>query len=99
LRGVDAGGIRRRADHPLRRLAGRLAGLLYCGGRRGRGGAPHAAGAPRTAWRCLSIALALYFVGTVIGVNSWLHGQDPFPGVADVFYVAFYPAFFAAVGS
>jgi diguanylate cyclase (GGDEF)-like protein/PAS domain S-box-containing protein len=56
------------------------------------------AGAPRTAWRCLSLALALYFVGTVIGVNSWLHGQDPFPGVADVFYLAFYPAFFAAVG-
>ena len=56
-----------------------------------------APGAARTAWRCLSIALALYFVGTTIGVNSWLHGQDPFPGLADVFYVAFFPAIFGAV--
>jgi len=56
-----------------------------------------APGAPRAAWRCLSVALALYFVGTVIGVNSWLHGRDPFPGYADIFYVAFYPIFFAAV--
>jgi diguanylate cyclase (GGDEF)-like protein/PAS domain S-box-containing protein len=55
-------------------------------------------GLPRTAWRCLSIALALYFVGTTIGVNSWLHGRDPFPGLADIFYLAFYPAFFAGVG-
>ena len=53
-------------------------------------------GALRSAWRCLTIALALYFVGTVIGVRSWLHGVDPFPGVPDVFYLAFYPAFFAA---
>jgi diguanylate cyclase (GGDEF)-like protein/PAS domain S-box-containing protein len=52
----------------------------------------------RTAWRCLSIALALYFVGTTIGVNSWLHERDPFPGVADYFYLAFYPFFFAGVG-
>lgn len=57
-----------------------------------------APGASRTAWRYLSIALALYFVGTTIGVYFWLHGRDPFPGLADVFYVAFYPAFFAAVG-
>jgi diguanylate cyclase (GGDEF)-like protein/PAS domain S-box-containing protein len=56
-----------------------------------------APGAARTAWRCLSVALALYFIGTTIGVNSWLHGRDPFPGVADFFYVAFYPAIFAAV--
>ena len=57
-----------------------------------------APGPSRSAWRCLSVALALYFVGTVIGVNSWLHGRDPFPGPADIFYVAFYPAFFAAIG-
>ena len=57
-----------------------------------------APGTSRTAWRCLSAALALYFVGTTIGVNSWLHGRDPFPGVADLFYLAFYPFFLAAVG-
>jgi diguanylate cyclase (GGDEF)-like protein/PAS domain S-box-containing protein len=54
-------------------------------------------GTSRTAWRCLSTAVALYLVGTTIGVNSWLHGRDPFPGAADVFYLAFYPFFFAAV--
>jgi diguanylate cyclase (GGDEF)-like protein/PAS domain S-box-containing protein len=57
-----------------------------------------APGTPRTAWRCLSIALALDFVGTSIGVSSWLHGRDPFPGIADLFYLAFYVALFAAVG-
>jgi diguanylate cyclase (GGDEF)-like protein/PAS domain S-box-containing protein len=55
-------------------------------------------GTPRTAWRCLSIAFALEFVATTIGVNSWLHGRDPFPGIADIFYLAFYVALFAAVG-
>jgi diguanylate cyclase (GGDEF)-like protein/PAS domain S-box-containing protein len=57
-----------------------------------------ARGTPRTAWRCLSLALALDCVGTTIGVNSWLHGRDPFPGIADIFYLAFYVALFAAVG-
>jgi diguanylate cyclase (GGDEF)-like protein/PAS domain S-box-containing protein len=56
------------------------------------------AGAPRTAWACLSAALALYLVGESIGVNSWLHGRDPFPGPADAFYLAFYVALFAGVG-
>ena len=51
----------------------------------------------KTAWRCMAVALALYLVGTVIGTASWLRGRDPFPGIADVFYVAFYPAVFAAV--
>jgi diguanylate cyclase (GGDEF)-like protein/PAS domain S-box-containing protein len=54
-------------------------------------------GPSQTAWRWLSVALALYLVGTTIGVVSWLHGRDPFPGVADLFYLAFYPSFFAAV--
>jgi len=55
-------------------------------------------GTTRSAWRCLSAALALYAVGTTIGVVSWLHDVDPFPGVADLFYLAFYPFFFTAVG-
>ena len=50
----------------------------------------------RTAWFCLSIALALYLTGTVISAGSWLRGADPFPGVADIFFVAFYPTLFAA---
>ncbi len=55
-------------------------------------------GPSRTAWGCLSTALALYFVGTSIGVVSWLYDRDPFPGPADVFYLAFYPFFMMAVG-
>lgn len=55
-------------------------------------------GTTRTAWRCLSTALALYIVGTSIGVVSWLQDRDPFPGIADFFYLAFYPYFFFAVG-
>ena len=50
----------------------------------------------RTAWILLTVALGLYFIGTAIGVSSWLQGQDPFPGVADLFYCAFYPALAAA---
>ncbi len=53
-------------------------------------------GALRTAWAWLSIALALYLIGNVTGVYAWLHGRDPFPGPADIFYCAFYPALFAA---
>ncbi|MDB6091038.1 MAG: putative signaling protein [Gammaproteobacteria bacterium] len=51
-----------------------------------------ARGAVRTGWTLLSIALALYFLGVVIGAISWLRGQDPFPGPADIFYCAFYLA-------
>ncbi len=54
-------------------------------------------GPSRTAWVCLSTALASYIVGTSIGVISWLHDVDPFPGPADVFYLAFYPFFLVAV--
>ncbi|MCC7033335.1 MAG: EAL domain-containing protein [Acidobacteria bacterium] len=51
----------------------------------------------RAAWQAITLALALYFVGTVVAVTSWLLDRDPFPGPADVFFLAFYPAFFAAV--
>jgi len=54
-------------------------------------------GTSRTAWQFLSAAIALYFVGTTIGVVSWLHDRDPFPGIADLFYLAFYPCFLTAV--
>src|SRR5260221_4894428 len=55
-------------------------------------------GAVCTAWRFLSLALGLYLVATLICVYSWLHGRDPFPGVADYFYLGFYPElFFAAL--
>ncbi|HSY07666.1 MAG TPA: PAS domain-containing protein, partial [Steroidobacteraceae bacterium] len=56
-----------------------------------------APGASRTAWWYLAVALGLYFVADTIGVSYWLHGRDPFPGIADIFYVAFYFALFPAV--
>ena len=55
-------------------------------------------GPSKTAWRMLSASLALYAIGTSIGVNDWLHDRDPFPGIADFFFLAFYPCFFIAVG-
>jgi diguanylate cyclase (GGDEF)-like protein/PAS domain S-box-containing protein len=51
-----------------------------------------ARGALRTAWVSLAAAQGLYLIGILIGVGSWLQGQDPFPGPADIFYCAFYPA-------
>jgi hypothetical protein len=54
--------------------------------------ARHTRGVLRAAWACLATALALYFIGVTIGASSWLQGQDPFPGTADIFYCAFYPA-------
>ena len=56
-------------------------------------------GALRTAWIALATALALYLVGTVIGVSSWLQEHDPFPGPADIFYIAFFPALAVAATS
>src|SRR5581483_12093686 len=49
-------------------------------------------GALRSGWILLSSAIALYLVGVAIGAYSWLHGQDPFPGPADVFFLGFYLA-------
>jgi hypothetical protein len=55
-----------------------------------------ARGTARTAWQYLSTALALNLVGTTIAVSYWLYGRDPFPGIADIFYVAFNCALFVA---
>ena len=51
-----------------------------------------ARGPLRTAWILLTSAVTLYFIGILIGTLSWLRGQDPFPGPADVFYCIFYLA-------
>jgi len=50
-----------------------------------------------TGWICLAVALALYFLGVAIGTVSWLRGQDPFPGPADIMFCLFYPMLAAAV--
>ena len=64
------------------------------------GAATHltARGTMRTAWASLTVALAMYLLGTCIGIQSWLHDRDPFPGPSDVFYLAFYPLLGIAVG-
>src|SRR3989440_9312146 len=56
-----------------------------------------ARGVLRTGWIFLAVALALYFVGIAIGTVSWLRGQDPFPGPADIMFCTFYPVLAAAV--
>lgn len=53
-------------------------------------------GVQQFAWMTLAVALGLYMIGTLITVSSWLHGIDPFPGVSDVFFSAFYPAMLVA---
>jgi len=59
--------------------------------------AHHSARGPlRSAWIALATAQAVYLVGAAIGTASWLLGQDPFPGPADIFYCAFYPVLAAA---
>ncbi len=50
----------------------------------------------RRAWACMSVALGMYFIGTVISMVDWLRDIDPFPGAADIFYTAFYPAMLVA---
>ncbi|HYL70047.1 MAG TPA: EAL domain-containing protein [Candidatus Dormibacteraeota bacterium] len=55
-----------------------------------------AKGPLRAAWMLLAAALALYFIGVVIGTASWLRDQDPFPGIADLCYCSFYPVLAAA---
>jgi len=49
-------------------------------------------GAARAGWVLLAVSIGFYLVGVVIGAVSWLHGHDPFPGPADIFFLAFYLA-------
>lgn len=55
-----------------------------------------APGPLRIAWVSLASALGIYFIGITIAASSWVRGVDPFPGPADFFFSAFYPAFAAA---
>jgi diguanylate cyclase (GGDEF)-like protein/PAS domain S-box-containing protein len=53
-------------------------------------------GALRLAWISLAAALALQFLGNLIAAGGWVFGHDPFPGPADIFFCAFFPALAAA---
>ena len=61
--------------------------------------ARRAAETPRLAraWRLFAGAVAGQLVGDVIYTLYDLHGSAPFPSVADVFYLAFYPLVLAAL--
>lgn len=54
-------------------------------------------GAARSGWMLLSAAIAFYLVGVAIGASSWLHGRDPFPGLADLSFLAFYLAWILGI--
>ena len=45
----------------------------------------------RSAWRFLALAFASYLAGDVIWSVYELAGADPYPSVADAFYLLFYP--------
>ena len=51
----------------------------------------------RQAWRYLAIAYGMMLFGSAIGAVFWMRGIDPFPGIPDFFYLAFYPAMFAGI--
>jgi diguanylate cyclase (GGDEF)-like protein/PAS domain S-box-containing protein len=55
-------------------------------------------GPRRNAWRCIAGALAIYLAGETIGVAQWMRGHDPFPGPADLFYLAFYVVLLGGLG-
>jgi diguanylate cyclase (GGDEF)-like protein/PAS domain S-box-containing protein len=50
----------------------------------------------RRAWMSLAVAFGINLLGTIVSLLDWFRGVDPFPGVADVFYCAFYPAMVVA---
>ncbi|MFO1466264.1 MAG: EAL domain-containing protein [Steroidobacteraceae bacterium] len=54
-------------------------------------------GPVRMAWLLLTGAIALYGVGSAITIASWIQGVEPFPGISDVFFVAFFPVLFASI--
>jgi diguanylate cyclase (GGDEF)-like protein/PAS domain S-box-containing protein len=53
-------------------------------------------GALRAAWISLAVALAMQVIGNLVAATTWVWGHDPFPGPADIFFCAFYPALGAA---
>jgi diguanylate cyclase (GGDEF)-like protein/PAS domain S-box-containing protein len=46
----------------------------------------------RRAWTSFSVALWIYLIGTTISLVDWCRGIEPFPGIADIFFLAFFPA-------
>src|SRR5471030_3252352 len=51
----------------------------------------------RKAWMFLTVAHTMNLTAGSIGVWSWLHGIDPFPGIADFIFLAYYPVMFISV--
>ena len=53
--------------------------------------------AMRRTWWQLTGALGCYSAGNLLHSTYWLFDVDPFPSIADAFFLAFYPLVFAAV--
>ena len=51
----------------------------------------------RRTWQLMTGSLGVYCIGNLLNSTYWFFGQDPFPSVGDVFFLAFYPLLFAAV--
>jgi len=51
--------------------------------------------AARRTWRLFAAALVSYSIGNVIDASLRIAGLAPFPSLADVFYLAFFPILFA----
>src|SRR3954452_7846812 len=53
----------------------------------------------RGAWALFAVGIALNALGSLVEaiVSRVFHNADPFPGIADVFYLALYPALVAGV--
>ncbi len=49
------------------------------------------------AWQLLTIALFSYCLGNLTHSTYWLFGADPFPSIADLLFLAFYPLVFGAM--
>jgi diguanylate cyclase (GGDEF)-like protein/PAS domain S-box-containing protein len=76
------------ADHP----AGVAAALLAIVAARAT---PHPAA--RRTWRFFAAALVTYGVGDAFDAYYEIAGLSPFPSLADLFYLAFFPVLFAGV--
>ncbi|HNX10326.1 MAG TPA: hypothetical protein PKL29_09435, partial [Methanothrix sp.] len=73
-----------------------LCSLLACAGM--IIAARHSAGRARKAWLLLAVALAFNALGeTAWSVIEVIFHEDPFPSLADIGYLAFYPIFAAGI--
>ncbi|QIK37274.1 hypothetical protein GWK36_03900 [Caldichromatium japonicum] len=57
----------------------------------------HLDAASRSGWRLITFGILCYLVGELIWLSYDLRGLDPFPSLADLFYLANIPLMFAGI--